>query len=280
MYKTTIMNQIKQPLFIICATILISCGNQSETQNAGDSKDSTGKTGQADLSKDPRQIGGVKSQSQVAIDDAQKLIAESKDKMIGYWVGSFGNNMINLTLSEVKGNEISGFSVCAGNYRPIKGSITQSENGGSKIVMEEPGDDKYDGRFEFEIDKKMKKLSGKWIPFKAKGNTEKTYALAKKNFEYNPTVGEYPQASERELSEGDVENYTAEELEIMRNEIYARHGYSFKNKKMRAHFEKQKWYVPMGVDIRSQLSDVEAKNIELIYRYEEYYKVHYDEYGR
>ena len=82
------------------------------------------------------------------------------------------------------------------------------------------------------------------------------------------------------MTEADVENHTAEELEIMRNEIYARHGYTFKNKEMRHFFEAQDWYVPIGVDIRSQLTNDEVENIALIYRYEEYYKVNYDDYGR
>ena len=40
------------------------------------------------------------------------------------------------------------------------------------------------------------------------------------------------------------------------------------------------WYVPMGVDIREKLTDVEVQNIELIYEYESYYDEEYDDYGR
>ena len=71
-----------------------------------------------------------------------------------------------------------------------------------------------------------------------------------------------------------------DELEVMRNEIYARHGYSFKDKEMRTRFDSTSWYIPMGVDIREQLTDIEVQNIDLIYRYEEYYAENYDSYGR
>ena len=149
-----------------------------------------------------------------------------------------------------------------------------------KIVMNEPGDDKYDGKFEFEVNTGTNELSGKWTPFKEKGNEAKEYILYKRDFAYNEKAGDHPETSTRELTEADVENLSVEELEIMRNEIYSRHGYSFKNKKMRYYFEGLDWYFPMGVDIRSELSETETKNIELIYRYEEYYKVQYDSYGR
>src|SRR5690606_24178408 len=100
----------------------------------------------------------------------------------------------------------------------------------------------------------------------------KTFSLNKRNYQYNKNVGDYPQASQRMLTTTDVENMTDKELEIMRNEIYARHGYSFKNKDMRFEFNKKDWYIPMGVDIRDRLTDIEAQNIELIYVYESYYE--------
>ena len=69
-------------------------------------------------------------------------------------------------------------------------------------------------------------------------------------------------------------------LGYIRNEIYARHGYSFKNKGWRYEFEGLDWYVPVGIDIRDKLTDVEVANIGLIYEYESYYDDYYDEYGR
>ena len=56
--------------------------------------------------------------------------------------------------------------------------------------------------------------------------------------------------------------------------------YSFNDKDMRARFDSTSWYIPMGVDIREKLTDIEVQNIDLIYRYEEYYAENYDSYGR
>jgi hypothetical protein len=123
-------------------------------------------------------------------------------------------------------------------------------------------------------------MEGSWAPFKKGAATSKKFTLTKKAFEYNTDAGIYPQASSELLGEADVENMLEEELEVMRNEIYARHGYSFKDKEMRARFDSTSWYIPMGVDIREQLTDIEVHNIDLIYRYEEYYEENYDSYGR
>ncbi len=71
-----------------------------------------------------------------------------------------------------------------------------------------------------------------------------------------------------------------EEIEIIRNEIYARHGYSFRNLKMRRIFDAKEWYIPMAVDIRDQFTEIEVQNIDMLYHYEDYYDEYYDGFGR
>ena len=88
------------------------------------------------------------------------------------------------------------------------------------------------------------------------------------------------QEAEDNASSAEAAETNEDELAKYRNEIYARHGYSFKNKKWRYYFEKMDWYIPMGLDIRDKLSDIEVQNIELIYEYESYYEEEYDYYGR
>ncbi|MBZ0201420.1 MAG: YARHG domain-containing protein [Ignavibacteria bacterium] len=78
----------------------------------------------------------------------------------------------------------------------------------------------------------------------------------------------YPQASDKLLTSDDVSNLDAWELKIMRNEIYARHGYIFKTEEMKSYFGSQKWYSPRYENVDDRLTDVEKKNIALIKRYE------------
>jgi hypothetical protein len=77
-----------------------------------------------------------------------------------------------------------------------------------------------------------------------------------------------------------VENMMKEDLQFMRNEIFARHGFCFNKRELRQLFEMEDWYVPNTVDIRGFLTEIEKKNITLIKRYEKYADEYGDEYGR
>ncbi|CUN71284.1 Uncharacterised protein [Clostridium disporicum] len=79
-----------------------------------------------------------------------------------------------------------------------------------------------------------------------------------------------PDSSTRYLTEDDLRGLSDEQLEIARNEIYARHGYQFKQKKMKNYFNNQKWYVRSNYEITTDdLSDIEYENVMLIKKVEE-----------
>jgi hypothetical protein len=84
--------------------------------------------------------------------------------------------------------------------------------------------------------------------------------------------GKYSFASERKLTAKELRNYSLNELKIMRNEIYARHGYIFaSNGEMRDYFEKQDWYTPSTYDVTSKLNSIEQYNISIIKDFEKRY---------
>jgi hypothetical protein len=80
--------------------------------------------------------------------------------------------------------------------------------------------------------------------------------------------GRFPQASERLLTASDLQYLSKKELGIMRNEIFARHGYIFQTPQWKAYFRNQNWYSPRNSDVNSLLTDIELKNIPLIKSYE------------
>ena len=80
--------------------------------------------------------------------------------------------------------------------------------------------------------------------------------------------GSYPQTSERLLTDSDLQNLSKKDLRIMRNEIFARHGYIFQSDDLKAYFKNQNWYTPKYDDVNSMLTDIEARNIQFIKRYE------------
>ena len=79
----------------------------------------------------------------------------------------------------------------------------------------------------------------------------------------------YDIACKRILKDNDLIGLSKEELRIMRNWIYARHGYSFRSKDLQNYFSQFEWYHPKFTDVPyDMLSDIEQKNIELIKRHE------------
>lgn len=261
----------------------------------------------------------------------------SKNDLIGFWVGYFRNakdedydkgvyadetlswtreNKINISIDEISGNAVKGHSIVAGNNRPFAGTCSEGNNAYSFIVSE-PGDNKYDGKFSFSIQKNDSMLTGTWKSYKKIDIQERKYELVKKIFNYNPEQmlerareygnwekrkkvkiedAEYDEfydefsaatnkiyqmnASKNLLTKKDVENLKKGDLLIIRNTIYARHGYSFKNRPLRVFFDAQSWYIPVHTDIVSDLTDIEKKNIELLLKYEKNAKEYYDTFGR
>jgi hypothetical protein len=77
-------------------------------------------------------------------------------------------------------------------------------------------------------------------------------------------VGDYPHLSQREITKEELAGATAEELELMRNEIYAAYGHAFKKPRFRDHFAKNKRYSPRFTDVSAFLSPIETKNVATI----------------
>ncbi len=78
----------------------------------------------------------------------------------------------------------------------------------------------------------------------------------------------YPDWFTRELTEEDVQEKTKPELRIMRNEIFARYGYTFKaGGEMDTYFRQQRWYSPQA-SIEGCLTEIEKRNIRFIQEHE------------
>jgi hypothetical protein len=78
--------------------------------------------------------------------------------------------------------------------------------------------------------------------------------------------GHWPFTSSRYISESDLYGMSLADLRIMRNEIYARHGYIFQTKDMKQYFSKQSWYRPTTSNVK--LSNIEQYNVNFIKSYE------------
>lgn len=81
-----------------------------------------------------------------------------------------------------------------------------------------------------------------------------------------------PNSSTVYLTQDDLQGLSAKELQIARNEIYARHGRKFQSQELQDHFNSKTWYrgtIEPENFSESLLSAMEKKNIELIKHAEE-----------
>lgn len=70
------------------------------------------------------------------------------------------------------------------------------------------------------------------------------------------------------VTDNDLEYKNGSELRIMRNYIYARHGYIFQSDDLRRYFNQYSWYDPRYSDVSSKLNSIEKSNINKIRSYE------------
>jgi hypothetical protein len=75
--------------------------------------------------------------------------------------------------------------------------------------------------------------------------------------------------STEELKDDTLGDMFAEDLRVLRNEIYARHGRIFKDVELQKYFESQPWYKPNPDFKDDQLNAIEASNLAKIKQAEE-----------
>lgn len=65
-----------------------------------------------------------------------------------------------------------------------------------------------------------------------------------------------------------VSGVSSDELDVMRNEIFAEYGFIFKSSKWKNYFEKKPWYKPRFDNVNDQLTETDKANIEFIVNYQ------------
>ncbi len=228
------------------------------------------------------------------------------------------SNKINIRIIKISSKfEVRGQSIVAGHKRNLAGSFDEKEN---KFLVKEPGTNKYDGSFEFTInnntltgvwnsfDTSLAVTKRRFSLTKASFVYNKNLMLPKAE-DYDLYIDyekgqdkkvkedsgeEYTQtffrrasdiilklnASTTELKEDDLKNLKKLELEIIRNTVYARHGYTFSKRSYRQFFDPVDWYVPMYDNVEDSLTKLEQNNIALLKRFEKYAEDNYDTFGR
>lgn len=174
------------------------------------------------------------------------------------WTGLYNDEQkIALFLTQ-NGTVIKGYSILNGKQTPFVGSITNS----GKITLKEQGVGAGFGVFEFAYGNNDAEMDGSWV---SSTNTVKPkfFSVNAQQCQYAKGEGNFPDASTRLLKDEDLQR-SVEELDYIRNEIYARHGYAFKDKAWGRTFAHEEWYMPCYSNVESHLSTIEKQNIKRI----------------
>jgi hypothetical protein len=77
--------------------------------------------------------------------------------VLGKWTGTLRDKKLTIVIESIQGNEVKGYNIAGKNKRSLTGKIMDDDRGGDgecggnqmayKVVLNEPGDDKWDGTF-------------------------------------------------------------------------------------------------------------------------------------
>ena len=267
--------------------------------------------------------------------DSVKVEPEVHQELYGIYTGNFEKEYdpysddyeenylikkLSLKINRMTKDSVYGYSVVNGNQRLFRGVYNE---GSGQFTLDEPGNDKSDGRFLVKL--KKDSLTGTWAAYDVKSvkSPKKTVKLLKKDFVYNANFmlnkdqsdivdwtttkkGKVSyvdddgkkqsyetekqryasdaiftiNASKKALTEKDIKNLKKLDLEIIKNAVFARHGYSFKKETYRQFFDNQDWYVPVSNNVDAELTPLEKENVALLSRFIKYAEDNYDNFGR
>ncbi|QBJ87325.1 YARHG domain-containing protein [Chryseobacterium gleum] len=306
------MKIVKYTLISLLAVALVSCKKEAKTNGSG--KDSlTAKKDSVIVPEVHKEYYGIYTGEFAGM---EKVVDEADGSE--YDVDNY--KRISLKINRITRDSVYGQSIVNGNQRPFRGVFNEAT---ASFVLDEPGNDKTDGRFEVKL--KGDSLTGKWNAFDktAVKAPLKTLKLIKKEFVYNPNFmldkdsdlvdwtnsKEFTEkytdeetgktesykttknrfaseaifklnASKQKLTEKDLKNLRKLDLEIIKNSVFARHGYSFKKETYRNFFEQTDWYIPVSNNVDNDLSPLEKENVALLNRFTKYAEDKYDSFGR
>lgn len=179
--------------------------------------------------------------------DGRFEVSVNADSLTGKWV-AFNKSAVKIATK---------------NLKLVKKDFVYNPN-----FMLDPNTDLVDWTNPKEFAQKYTDDSGKEVKYMSEKNRIASDAVFKIN------------ASKQKLAEKDLKNLRKIDLEIIKNSVFARHGYSFKKETYRYFFEQTDWYIPVSSNVDTELSPLEKENVALLNRFTKYAEDKYDYFGR
>jgi hypothetical protein len=161
MFNSTIIN-----LSFLCLTVFVfsSCENSENTDLEKEKLELEKEKLELEKSKLKQSADSLANKqndtpavtSAVNSENAKSVKAEYK-YLLGTWTGKLRDKKLSIVLENIENNIVSGYNIAGSNKRAVKGMIYPDDRDGDgeclydgnsfKLVLSEPGDDKWDGVF-------------------------------------------------------------------------------------------------------------------------------------
>ena len=205
----------------------------------------------------------------IAILSSTPLTLAQPAQIAPSWTGLYNDEQKISLFMQQKGNDVNGYSVLNGKKLNFKGKIKQS-NSNYTLTLNEVGQGVDVGRFVLNYKGNTSPIEAQWLSV-SQTVKPKFFSLNAQQCKYAKGQGEFPDASVRLLKDADLQ-VPLGQLQYMRNEIYARHGYAFQNKKWAITFSQYDWYMPCYLNVDARLTQIEKENVKRIKMVEPYAK--------
>lgn len=133
----------------LLTTTLFSCGNETSTPAPAPESAATTNT-------DAPQANAEKNNNDNPKDDSPHTSSPVNPRykyLLGSWKGNLRDKKLTVVIENIQGNIATGYNIAGSNRRPISGTIMEDDRNLEmecaiyKLILKEPGDDKWDGFF-------------------------------------------------------------------------------------------------------------------------------------
>lgn len=251
-------------LLLLCAHFMLSCKEDGKEQARADDSFS-------------EKIGGLNWLNSSQFEHLKgNYVGRSTEVTIFFGRSRTVGGLCNFSVDTIdeKKKFITGHMICEGMTKTFKATyedkgenflVANYEEMNFPIMIRKDGSKLFVG---FEKKMELKKRIFKYNPShqidpKKFGSSFSLGSLATNNKTKNIN------ASTKKLNEADLNDLSLNEVTIIHQAIYARHGYAFKDSKYIYFFEnKVDWYAPYFDDVDHKLTDIEKANILLLEKFE------------
>ncbi len=185
-------------------------------------------------------------------------------ELLGSWFGKTNNTWISLNITSTSNQMLRGFIITDTIYHSFQGWFSSDDHIHYKLGITE----KIDSNIKlFNLQLSLENMTMSGITKFIDNQDKDSVLLQKRNYEYDVTLGTYPEFSQRLITSSELEELSKDELIYITEEILAKHGLIFFSNETRDMFGHKNWYIPLNFRVSELLTETEKLNLDNIYTF-------------